>query len=536
MEIQFEHQPFNVTPDPAMVYLAAGFQEAQESILAALEAGKGFIVVTGEVGAGKTTLLRTILSAPHPAFETAVILNTGLGPDDLLRAVARDLGAALPTDGGRSALVAAIEEKLLATFSAGKSTLVFIDEAQHLSDESLECLRMLSNLETESDKLIQIALFGQNELRENLARPELRQLSSRIAVHRHLEPLTREETAHYVQHRIAQANPNYPVSFEEPAISALHRSSRGLPRRINLIADQALQMTLRSGFSSVPKSAVKAAAKDLTTLEPAGGLSWKNLSRHLPTAAAWLLLAVMFVYVVRRLDTPRSVSRTAAVTPVTAAPATGASDAGQRPRRTGAGELLRRFFVESGHTPPDFPDRLEAVKAENLAASIGLRWVEIPANAELLSKIGLPTFAFVTTIEREQKIALVVPTPGDTEAVTVEVEGDAPVSADWKTLALAPLPAAVVIPVNTWTGRLLTHGASGPDVVSLQNMLRSAGYLSAQPNGHYGPSTWRAVLRFQSDRGIPEDGVAGPLTFTSLYSAAQAADAARPRPANPATR
>lgn len=513
MDLTLERAPFGVTPDPSMVFSAEGFAEARAAIVEALESGMGFIVVTGEVGAGKTTLLRSILADPPAHLKIGVVLNTGLGPDDLLRAVAEDLEITLTPDAGRKAIIGLIEEKLMESFAAGKTTAIFVDEAQHLSDESLELLRMLSNLETETDKLVQIALFGQAELRERLGRPELRQLRSRVAVHRHMEPLGPTETAAYVRHRLLQAGASDPLIFEEGALKALHRASGGFPRRINLIADLALKWAVEEHKNAVDATTVRRAARRLATLEPSQSAAWAARFPAIMTALAWVVLIGAIALFLTKGPWKGAESEAPAGTRATA-PTSSSAPAAPR-----AGTLLGVLFRMSGVTPPADAAGLEHLQPGAVARSAGRQWIPLEPSASLLRGIGLPTFLHLLRVDGSVVPAIASPVSRiDSDRVRVTWAEGEETEMRWSDLAIADRPAGVLLPLEAWSGVNLVAGATGPDVRRLQQLLAGAGFFEGEPTGRFGAATYAALVAFQKDRGIGEDGIAGPWTFCALHA------------------
>jgi general secretion pathway protein A len=204
-----------------------------------IEERKGFITVTGEVGTGKTLLCRALLDRLGRHVRTALIFDSFLSEIELLRSINEDFGIA-PAGGTRKELIDQLNQYLIGEFSAGRNAVLLIDEAQNLAPPVLEQIRMLSNLETERGKLLQIILIGQPELRQQLARPELRQLNQRIALRYHLQPFTRQETEDYINHRLVVAGSHGGVKFSRRALSAIFRLSQGIPRRINLLCDRAM--------------------------------------------------------------------------------------------------------------------------------------------------------------------------------------------------------------------------------------------------------------------------------------------------------
>lgn len=255
-------EPFSITPDPRFLFFSAKHQEAFNHLLFGIHQRKGFIELTGEVGAGKTTICRKLLEELGDKYRTALILNPCLSAHQLLKTIVREFGLK-PRGIDRVAYLEALNAFVLAEVNAGHDIVLIIDEAQDLSDELLEQVRLLSNLETDHQKLMQIVLMGQPELRDKLAQPKLRQLRQRITVRYHLQPLTQDETATYVQHRLAQAGANGRPRFDDSAIRQVHKYSGGIPRLINAVCDKALLAGFVTQADLINKPIVKLAITEL---------------------------------------------------------------------------------------------------------------------------------------------------------------------------------------------------------------------------------------------------------------------------------
>src|ERR1700733_8006404 len=230
--------PFNITPDPKFLYLSPTHQEALQHLKYGVSERKGFIMLVGEVGCGKTTLCRRFLNELDATrYDTALILNPRVTETQMLKAILTELGepklARSQVD-----LVSQMNTVLLERISRGRDIVLIIDEAQNLSFEVLEQIRLLSNLETDKQKLLQIVLMGQPELKDVLARTELRQLRQRILVHYELHPLSQSDTIHYIQHRLTLAGGSGRPAFPPWAYRAIHRASRGIPRIVNNLCDK----------------------------------------------------------------------------------------------------------------------------------------------------------------------------------------------------------------------------------------------------------------------------------------------------------
>ncbi len=231
--------PFDITPNPRFLFHSAKHREAFNHLHYGIRERKGFVQLTGEVGAGKTTLCRALLERLDGNFSTALILNPVMSGDELMKAIATEFG--LQVKGlDRLETMAAINDFLLKQAKHGKETVLIVDEAQNLTEELLEQVRLISNLETDDRKLLQIVLMGQPELRDRLNSPRLKQLRQRITVRYHLNALTRTEVGHYIQHRLALAGANGLPAFTTPAIWRVFNYSRGVPRLVNAVCDKAL--------------------------------------------------------------------------------------------------------------------------------------------------------------------------------------------------------------------------------------------------------------------------------------------------------
>jgi general secretion pathway protein A len=233
--------PFDITPNPRFLFYSSKHREAFNHLLYGIRERKGFVQLTGEVGAGKTTLCRAMLEQLNGAYSTALILNPALNADQLMKAITTEFG--LPVQGlnlDRLDSLAVFNEFLLRQVEAGKETVLIIDEAQDLDEAMLEQIRLLSNLETDNRKLLQIVLMGQPELRDRLNKHELRQLRQRITVRYHLLPLNRYEVNQYIQHRLEISGAKGSPYFTRPALWRIFNYSQGIPRLVNAICDKAL--------------------------------------------------------------------------------------------------------------------------------------------------------------------------------------------------------------------------------------------------------------------------------------------------------
>jgi len=287
-----EERPFSITPDPRFVFLSQRHQDALAHLLYGVGRGGsgGFVQLTGEVGTGKTTLCRLMLEQVPEHTRIALILNPMLEPRELLRAICRELEVE-PPDGetGLEALGQCLNQRLLEIHAAGERAVLIIDEAQNMSRETLEQVRLLTNLETATDKLLQIILLGQPELRELLSRPSLRQLAQRITARYHLAPLGQHETTEYVGHRIQIAG-GARCPFSASAMRTLHHVSGGVPRLINIIADRALMAGYSREADRITPAMIRKAAGEVVVGDESGG--GRRFSAALSVLAIVVVLAV----------------------------------------------------------------------------------------------------------------------------------------------------------------------------------------------------------------------------------------------------
>ncbi|NEZ03972.1 AAA family ATPase [Wenzhouxiangella sp. XN201] len=328
-------RPFSITPNPRFVYLSQRHRDALAHLLYGVGEGGsgGFVQLTGEVGTGKTTLCRVVLEQVPENTQIALILNPMLSPKELLRAICHELQVPVDdTDGSLQQLQERLNSYLLDRHARGERVVLIIDEAQNMSREALEQVRLLTNLETATDKLLQIILIGQPELRDLLARPELRQLAQRITARYHLDPLNAAETESYVRHRLQVAGSER-CPFARDGLRALYLASEGVPRLVNIIADRALMAGYAREEERIGAGLVRAAAREvageesekdggwlrglvagfalLVVLagggalswallsapkdeEAAGGLAWQAMLSGLDERSAWMELAAVW--------------------------------------------------------------------------------------------------------------------------------------------------------------------------------------------------------------------------------------------------
>ena len=300
----FAQRPFALSPDPKFLYRSASHDAAIGRLLQALRRKEGFLVLTGDIGTGKTTLSRALLSQMEPTSFTSLVLNPFLSLDELLRQVLLDFGivsreAAHFDAASTHELVSTLHEFLQSIASIGGTAILIIDEAQHLSKRVLEQIRVLSNLEANDTKLVQIVLIGQLNLMDTLSHADMRQLAQRISLRATLSALTREETDAYVRYRLAVAAPTREVVFGSDAMAGVYAISEGVPRVINLLCDRALAFAAQDSESTVTAPHVRHAAEALVLTAPPGTgtlgpFSWPQIDKR-SLLAVGIALAVVAV-------------------------------------------------------------------------------------------------------------------------------------------------------------------------------------------------------------------------------------------------
>jgi general secretion pathway protein A len=297
----FTEKPFSLTPDPKYLFKSRSHASAFELLQYAIRRREGFVVITGDIGTGKTTLCRALLEQIDRKTFTALVLNPFLSEDDLLRLILQEFGVVSRDEikRGRLArvskqdLIETLNEFLLSLRAIGAQALLIIDEAQNLPLQVLEQIRILSNLETEKEKLLQIVLVGQLNLKDLLRRPELRQLDQRVSIRYDLTPLTPEETTAYVQHRLSVAGGGSAVTFVPKALARVHLFARGIPRLINMLCDRALLTSYSQHSTRVVPKMIESAAFSLELERPRRVLSGWMRPRAAPFAAGVLLAALL---------------------------------------------------------------------------------------------------------------------------------------------------------------------------------------------------------------------------------------------------
>jgi general secretion pathway protein A len=511
--------PFSITPDPRFVYLSERHRDALAHLLFGIGqgGGGGFVQLTGEVGTGKTTLCRLLLEQLPENVRVALVLNPRLSPLELLETICQELRIKLPAKrNSLKALVDALNAYLLEAYAQGLRVVLIIDEAQNLSVEALEQVRLLTNLETDTQKLLQILLLGQPELRDILARDDLRQLAQRITARFHLTPLDANETEAYLRHRYAVAG-GQRFPFTKLAVKRIQHHSGGVPRLVNIIAERALLGGYAHDEAQIGERWVDQAARE--ALAP-------RLSKLPRPTLAVVVGVVLAVAAVAFLLWPKAATPPSAAVPAIAAPAPVAAEVvpylpgdalDQRVRLAGASpqpawsQLLGLWTVRANEAA-----LADAASCPPVLAP-GLFCLRGRASLDKLAALGRPTLLRLQSPEGEAWAVLLGADAVrvrlwlgggrfDTDRLALERAWRGDYAAIWRGPAfLAPPPAP---------------GDSGPAVDWIHDRLRDRAGLETPDAGPavLDAASLVAVRRVQTAHGLVADGVIGPETLLALSS------------------
>jgi len=531
---RFTRKPFNITPNPDFLFLSDNHKEVFAHLLYGIQNHSGFIEVTGEVGTGKTTVLRTLLNQLDTEdYRLAFVFNPALSALELLQTINREYGVH-SSSSSRSELQAALNEFLLVENRAGRTVVLVIDEAQNLQAEVLEEIRLLSNLETETDKLVQIVLVGQPELAATLSRPDLRQLSQRITVRYHLKPMSAADTTEYINHRLRVAGHAGHELFEPRAVREIWRFSRGYPRLINVVCDRALLVGFAGESRRITAGMIRQAIAELGRESRSSGAG--RGGRWLFAGCLLVALAVAGYLYLQQGAVPLA-EETAAPGQTSAAelPVAAVVDP---PAAIGWEELsAARRALSEVTGPATFKPAVEALFAQWAIADFELPRIDTIDQLRQVSRtLDLDTLYFTGEFTGLQQINLPAllefNLPGEAEPRFLAMTA---VNAEQARITPA-LDGRDSVPLELlkglWTGRahvlwknhdelgyLSTPGEASPEVRVLQGLLQRAGYYPQPPSGVYDRQTLDSVTRFQAERGLVQDGRVGPLTLIHLYQA-----------------
>jgi len=530
-----KEKPFNITPNPKFIFLSKNHKEVFAHLLYGIRNHSGFIEITGEVGTGKTTTLRTLLSQlDGDAYRLAFIFNPSLSALELLRSINREYGID-DTANSAAELLSGLNAFLLQENAAGRTVVLVIDEAQNLEPAVLEQIRLLSNLETETDKLIQIILVGQPELGAMLSRPELRQLSQRITVRYHLRPMDFDDARAYVEHRLQVAGLRNAKLFSPGALRRIHRFAKGFPRLINILCDRTLLVAFTESSKTITRAMVETATSELQRQSRAA----RPQRRRWPALAALaLVMAGLGGGLAWRLspepESPMATKAAAAVKPesrhsvAAVPPAPSVVDLSLLRRQmaafdqaTSATEAFNELARLWGAPPlPSGRQVTDATAAAEAFRSRGLVLTPVRGSLNLLLGLDSPALVELTlpgTVGRRylaitslnaERVAVTPAVDGRSELQLAELQGL------WSGLAYLPWRNHLHLP---YLGR---PGETGEVVLRLQGLLKESGSYSGRPTGRYDGETIAAVTRFQALRRIAQDGRVGPQTLMLLYQTA----------------
>jgi general secretion pathway protein A len=545
-----KQKPFSIAPDPRYLFMSERHREALAHLLYGVQGGGGFVLLTGEIGAGKTTVCRCFLEQIPARCNVAYIFNPKLSALELLVTVCHEFGIKFPpltaagTPPGVKDYVDGLNEYLLRTHAVGQNNVLIIDEAQNLSSDVLEQLRLLTNLETSERKLLQIVLIGQPELRVMLARPELEQLAQRVIARYHLDALTEKETAQYIAHRLAVAGLKGALPFDGAALRRIHQLTRGIPRRVNLLCDRALLGAYATGKPRVDRTIVDKAAREVFGPHDSHGEPARaSAPRWWPLAAAGGALvgaaAMAAVHWGGREKAPASPvvavaaasaasavqSRASVAAAVASTLPTAASAAAATPRLRSIDDL-ESLLARAPHDEhealrtlaPEWSLRLGDGDPCALAAEQDVRCFRAHGGLALLRLLARPSVLALRDAQDRQ--------------VYVVLAG---LSHDEATLVVGKSPLLVPIPLLTtaWRGDFttlwrvppgysvpLSMGSHGALVDAVGAQLAARQGAAPPPADHAFDATLRArVSAFQQTEGLTPDGVAGPTTLMQINRA-----------------
>jgi general secretion pathway protein A len=506
--------PFSIAPDPRYLFMSERHREALAHLLYGIDSGGGFVLLTGEIGAGKTTVCRCFIEQIPDNCRLAYIFNPRLTVEELLLSICDEFGIELPPRGpgatGAKLYVDAINHYLLDAHARGLNNVLVIDEAQNLSADVLEQLRLLTNLETSERKLLQIILIGQPELRQMVERPELEQLAQRVIARYHLGPLSEPETGAYVAHRLAVAGCNGPTPIPNSMTPLIHRLSHGVPRRVNLLCDRALLGAYVENSREVTRPILRRAAAEVFGSDGADArrYRWPVIAGGALTAIA-LSAAAAWQALPRQAGAPPvTIARVTPMPSAVASPAPKAELAPQKPVAHASQDAALRELAALWGQP------LPAGEPCQAATKLDLRCHQGRGGLYELRLLDRPA---IVTLHDGGKTGYAVLTRMDDTSATLSVNGKR------QTVNLAALAPLFDGEFTTfWTvprgfRDQLALGDKGPDVdwiaQHLANMNNAAVPPADQPFGKH----MQELLRdFQTKQNLKADGVAGPRTWMRL--------------------
>ncbi|MDJ0983970.1 MAG: AAA family ATPase [Desulfobacterales bacterium] len=553
----FKEKPFKLVPNPAYFYLSKSHEEAMAHLNYAISQGDGFVEITGEVGTGKTTLCRTFLESLNGSVEAAYIFNPKMGPRQLLKTIIEEFGIQVRSDNTKD-LIDLLNAFLIKKKASGKKVILLIDEAQNLNRNVLEQLRLLSNLETNRDKLLQIILVGQPELSEMLNSHALRQVGQRITLSYRLSPLTFNECKEYIQYRINIAAQKSAIKFDRSAYRQIFKYSKGIPRLINIVCDRSLLTAFVLNQFKISASIAKASVKELATR---GQVKSSGITTGKWALVGISMLSIVFLVVVfyqpirdtimatitgpDDLETP-VVAQTAAVKTEAKAPApsadisdpikpTTAPPAENRVSTMSLADYLMHMDGPSSRQPAlqqamklwqtgaQFTPHLNDINDDQTyfrlsAKPNGMFIHRLETDMVFLKKLNLPAILEFyppgssspgyLTLSRLDGDAIMLKGKNKTDWIVTDLEE---LEFYWSGVAYLPWKNYHSI----W-GTIPTQSYKD-SVITLKLLLQDIGFENVAIDEKYDEFTQNAVESIQAKYGIPVDGYVGPLTKIILY-------------------
>lgn len=557
-----QHAPFSIAPDPRYLYMSERHREALAHLVYGIEGGGGFVLLSGEIGAGKTTICRCFLEQIPPHCKVAYVFNPSLTADDLLKTICHEFQVEVRRGGTGAATIKdhldPLNRYLLRSHAAGEHNILVIDEAQNLTPDVLEQLRLLTNLETTKRKLLQVILIGQPDLREMVARPELEQLAQRVIARFHLGTLDKSETRQYIAHRMAVAGLRGPLPFADQALARIHAVTGGVPRRINLLCDRALLGAYASGQRQVERAVVDKAAGEVfesTRARPAPA-NRRARRAHLVTlglgALGGALTAALLFGVWTLGQRPERMANSGAASAAASGPAASQTAVPQPapvptpPAFTSAAPLPGKDTAPPAEASPPFgpPPFADLLQSENAALrELGPLWGQPLPDADPCARAereklqcfrtGRMTLNGLRQLDRPAALTLRMPGQERGWALLSAITGDSVTLQVGNQRWRMPLSTLADIWRGEYTtlwrqppgqsGRLGNGNSGLPAVWAMQQLerLQARGDLPASTTGFD-----QRVRAFQKANGLDDDGIAGPMTFMLINIAA---DVAEPR-------
>ena len=514
----FQEKPFSLTPDPRFVFLSKNHREAFAHLLYGINNRVGFIALTGEVGSGKTTVLRALLNqldVDH--HRTALIFNPCLSAPELLQNINREFG--IPTSpSNSSSLLDALNQFLLQQNAEGCTVVLAIDEAQDLEAPVLEQIRLISNLETDREKLIQILLSGQPELIQILERKEMRQLSQRITVRYHLQPMDFQDTVDYINHRLVAAGGKDRDIFSKGALRRIYRYSRGLPRLINAACDRALLVGYTRDTARISSPIAKAGIKDLKRVT--ASFTRKRRFVLIPVCivvAAFLAAGIYFKWynIINQFSASQHIEARVRGEELSRAMAAELGNVSESESARRAFNTLAGFWNVS--SIPESSNLKQSNAMERAALDRELRLYRSSGNLGTLLRIDYPAVLeltipgisgkrFVSLVGLEKEQFLVDPSIAGRNSLSFsELEKH------WSGMSFLLWKDSLNLLEN------VSLESNGGRIRRLQGLLQEVGVHSKPLTGVYDGDTISAVKEFQSSKGIEQDGIVGGQTLMLLY-------------------